>query len=137
MREAYPRGDVIWHTGLAVQFNDAVPRQLNGAIKGPPEGGTWPATAKTMHPVWSCRSRDRMWHLFDQVRPVAARFGFHVLDALSITEPWTQATIDNRHYEGGKKNKLKQVASIAILNELLNLLSRLAARRGESHAVGC
>ena len=60
--------------------------------------------------------------------PVAKRFGFHMLDGITVTAPWPHWTSDNRHYDGGINNEARQLGSITILNELLNLLSSAVKR---------
>ena len=127
LRKAFGDGAVVWHTGLATQFSDDQ-RVQGGSVGKSSVGHGWPREARTIDPLWSCRSNDRLWHMFDLAWPVAKRFGFHMLDGITVTAPWPHGTSDNRHYDGGINNEARQLGSITILNELLNLLSSAVKR---------
>ena len=127
LRKAFGDGAVVWHTGLATQFSDDQ-RVQGGSVGKSSVGHGWPREARTIDPLWSCRSNDRLWHMFDLAWPVAKRFGFHMLDGITVTAPWPHWTSDNRHYDGGINNEARQLGSITILNELLNLLSSAVKR---------
>lgn len=87
-----------------------------------------PATpGARLPPGWSCRTPERLGILFDQGLRAARAHGLHILNAMSISAAWPTATSDNRHYDGGFQNHLRQTVSLAVLNELLNLLSTIAA----------
>uniref|UniRef100_A0A7S0JC13 Uncharacterized protein n=1 Tax=Calcidiscus leptoporus TaxID=127549 RepID=A0A7S0JC13_9EUKA len=117
-------GLLVWHTGFLTHFDDV---QAQGAVQHKQEAG-YPASARRIASSWKCRTTDRLHLLADAIRPLMRRHGVETVDGLEISAPWPEATRDNRHFDGGKRNFMRQGVSIAALNEVLNLLSRAATQ---------
>jgi len=123
VRAARFGGALIWHSGLMTSF--APNMRYSGAVSRSQDPGL-PQRARRLSPTWQCRSKDRLYLLYDGAARAARRHGAAELDAITISDAWPDETIDNRHFDGGHFMKVRQGTSAAVLNELLNMLSREA-----------
>ena len=128
VRAARFGGALIWHSGLMTSF---VPNMRYGGAVSRSQDRKLPQGARHLSSAWQCRSKDRLYLLYDSAARAARRHGAAELDAITISDAWPDDTIDNRHFDGGHTMKMPQGTSSAVLNELLNVLSREARRQGD------
>tara|TARA_B100000768_G_C11209764_1_gene345500 strand:+ start:152 stop:919 length:768 start_codon:yes stop_codon:yes gene_type:complete len=126
VRAARFGGALIWHSGFMTSF---APNMRRGGAVSRSQAPGAPQGARGLSPAWQCRSKDRLYLLYDGASRAARRHGAAQLDAITISDAWPDETIDNRHFDGGHFMHVRQGTSAAVLNELLNMLS--IGRRGE------
>ena len=105
-----------WRAGavqMAAHYNASAPLRA---------GDGWPPPRASLNPAWSCRTPDRVRALDALARRSAALHGVEVLDIPAIAAAFENASIDNRHIDGGIERKNEQPVSLAMVNELLNEL---------------
>ena len=123
VRAARFGGALIWHSGFMTSF---APNMRRGGAVSRSQAPGAPQGARGLSPAWQCRTKDRLYLLYDAAARAARRHGADQLDAITISDAWPDETIDNRHFDGGHFMRVRQGTSAAVLNELLNMLSRKA-----------
>lgn len=119
IRKVY-QGNILWHPGLSTQFENLPPY---GEVYESVAPKPWPLGSHIVNPKWKCRTNHRMYLMRDYVSSVSKKFNITLLkDTLDISSVMFRDTIDNRHYDGGIYNKLKQRTSINVLNYVLQNL---------------